>query len=233
MIEDACHALGATYQYKNKILNVGSCFHSDICVFSLHPVKTITSGEGGVVTTNNKTFYERMHLLRSHGIIRTKNHWNYDIKCLGFNYRLSDLNNALALSQIKKIDRFISIRKNIFNFYKKNLIDNKIISLPEFKNINFSSFHLFLIKINFDKLVKKKDFFIKKILKDKIILQFHYKPIFFFKKIFKKKILKKNYPGSYEYFRSFVSLPLFVGLSNKELIFIVKKIKSFIIKYSK
>ena len=232
LIEDACHALGAKYQHNNKILNVGSCFHSDICAFSLHPVKTITSGEGGVVTTNNKFFYERMSLLRSHGIVRSKSHWNYDIERLGFNYRLSDLNSALALSQIKKIKRFISIRKNIFNFYKKNLIDSKKIILPEFKNINNSSFHLFLVKINFDELVKKKDFFIKKIFNDKIILQFHYKPIFFFKKIYKKKILKKNYPGSYEYFKSFISLPIYVGLSRKELIFVVKKIKSFIIKYS-
>jgi len=232
LIEDACHALGAKYQHKNKTLSVGSCFHSDICVFSLHPVKTITSGEGGIVTTNNKFFYDRMLLLRSHGIVRSKSHWNYNIERLGFNYRLSDLNSALALSQIKKINRFISIRKNIFNFYKKNLIDNKKIKLPEFKNINNASFHLFLIKINFDELIKKKDFFIKKIFNDKIILQFHYKPIFFFKKIYKKKILKKNYPGSYEYFKSFISLPIYVGLSRKELIFIVKKIKSFIIKYS-
>jgi dTDP-4-amino-4,6-dideoxygalactose transaminase len=232
LIEDACHALGAKYHYNNKILNVGSCFHSDICTFSLHPVKTITSGEGGVVTTNNKFLYKRIRLLRSHGIVRSKSHWNYDIERLGFNYRLSDLNSALALSQIKKINRFILIRKNIFNFYKKNLIDNKKIKLPEFKNINNSSFHLFLVKINFDKLTKKKDFFIKKIFNDKIILQFHYKPIFFFKKIYKKKILKKNYSGSYEYFKSFVSLPIYVGLSRKELIFIVKKIKSFITKYS-
>jgi dTDP-4-amino-4,6-dideoxygalactose transaminase len=233
LIEDACHALGAKYKYKNKIVNIGSCLHSDICVFSLHPVKTITSGEGGIVTTNNRIFYKKMHLLRSHGIIRSKYHWNYEISSCGFNYRLSDLNNALALSQIKKINKFISIRKNIFNFYKKNLIDNKIVTLPDFKNIEFSSFHLFLIKIDFNKLAKKKNFFIKTMLKNKIILQFHYKPIFFFKKIFKNKISQNDYPGSLEYFKSFISLPLFVGLSTKELIFIVKKIRSFIVTNSK
>jgi dTDP-4-amino-4,6-dideoxygalactose transaminase len=104
LIEDACHALGAEYLYKNNYLRVGSCKHSDISVFSLHPVKTITAGEGGLVTTNKKILYNRIVSLRSHGINKDKNyHWKYNINKPGFNYRLSDLNCALGLSQIKKI----------------------------------------------------------------------------------------------------------------------------------
>ena len=107
LIEDACHALGAKYKFKEKYINIGSCKHSDIAVFSLHPVKTITSGEGGVITTNNKILYNRQKMLRSHYIIREnkKKHWKYQINKIGFNYRLSDINCALGLSQFKKINK--------------------------------------------------------------------------------------------------------------------------------
>ena len=118
LIEDACHALGAKYKHNFKDIYIGSCKHSDIAVFSLHPVKTITAGEGGLVTTNNKLIYQRILELRSHGIIRDKNyHWKYNIYEPGFNYRLSDINCALAISQLKKINLFIRYRKKIFSYY--------------------------------------------------------------------------------------------------------------------
>ena len=101
LIEDACHALGAKYKVGKDVFNIGSCAHSDFCVFSLHPVKTITSGEGGLVTTNNQSFSKKIKLLRSHGIIKSS-HWKYDIKFPALNYRLSDINCALSLSQLKK-----------------------------------------------------------------------------------------------------------------------------------
>ena len=106
LIEDACHAMGAKYAYKKKYLYVGSCYHSDISTFSLHPVKTITAGEGGVITTNNKDIFDKIISLRSHGINKNKVfHWKYDVSRPGFNYRLSDINCALALSQLKQIDK--------------------------------------------------------------------------------------------------------------------------------
>ena len=227
LIEDACHALGSAYKYKNNVYKIGSCIHSDLSTFSLHPVKTITSGEGGFVTTNNINFYNKILHFRSHGIIK-KNHWNYDIKQSGFNYRLSDINCALAFSQIKKINKFIKFRKKIFNFYKKNLGYNKLISFQDFKNFNLSSFHLFIIKINFEKLSVTKDYFIKKMLKNKIFLQFHYKPIFFFKKLLKHKYHKKDFCGSMKYYKSAVSLPIYYRLSNDKLLYIINKIKLFI-----
>ena len=108
LIEDACHALGAKYKHKNKFFSVGSCQHSDISTFSLHPVKTITTGEGGVVSTNNLSLYKKIKYLRSHGIIRDKFfYWKYQINQIGFNYRISDINCALGLSQLKKITKFI------------------------------------------------------------------------------------------------------------------------------
>jgi len=146
LIEDACHALGSRYIFNKRFLLVGSCRHSDISTFSLHPVKTITSGEGGLVTTNNKLFYNRIVSLRSHGINKDKNfHWRYDLSESGFNYRLSDVNCALGLGQLKKINKFINYRKKVFNFYRSELkkIINTIV-FPSYK-ISKPSYHLFLI----------------------------------------------------------------------------------------
>lgn len=107
--------------FKNKKIFIGSCKHADISTFSLHPVKTITSGEGGLVTTNNASLAKRLFLLRSHGIRRNKNkHWKYDILQPGFNYRLSDINCALALSQLSRIRDFIKYRKKFFYYIEKN-----------------------------------------------------------------------------------------------------------------
>ena len=144
LIEDACHALGSKYFFNRKFLSVGSCNHSDISTFSLHPVKTITSGEGGLVTTNNKNFYNAILSLRSHGINKDKNfHWKYNLSKSGFNYRLSDINCALSLGQLNKINKFINYRKKIFNFYRGELkkIINTIV-LPSYK-ISKPSYHLF------------------------------------------------------------------------------------------
>jgi dTDP-4-amino-4,6-dideoxygalactose transaminase len=175
LIEDACHALGAKYLVNKKYLSIGSCKHSDISTFSLHPVKTITAGEGGVVTTNNRIIYNKIIHLRSHGIHKDKNfHWKYDVKNISFNYRLSDLNCALGLSQLKKIENFINYRKKIFNAYKASLKKfNHYINFP-FYNNNKPSYHLFLISVNFkiinftkDKLLKffkKKKYFVSIII---------------------------------------------------------------------
>ena len=103
LIEDACHAFGAQYSINNKNYKIGSCSHSDISTFSLHPLKPITTGEGGILSTNNKKFYNIAKTLRSHGIIKNKKkHWDYNVTNLGFNYRISDINCALGISQLKK-----------------------------------------------------------------------------------------------------------------------------------
>ena len=120
--------------------------------FSFHPVKTITTGEGGAVLTNNEKFAKRIFRLRSHGIIREKNYWDYDIKDLGFNYRLSDINCALGFSQLKKIKTFFKKRKAIFEFYKEKLKPyNDFFYFPKVRN-KYNLYHLFLIGINFKKL---------------------------------------------------------------------------------
>ena len=226
LIEDACHAFGAMYAHNNKKYFVGSCKHSDLCVFSFHPVKPITTGEGGAITTNNKIFAKKISLLRSHGIIRNKNYWEYDIKELGFNYRLSDLNCSLGLSQLNKLNNFNLKRKNIFKIYK-----NKFSPIKKFVKIfeptsDINSYHLILLSINFTKLNCSKNKIFNYLNKKNIFPQFHYKPIFNF--TFYKKKEKNYFPGALSYFDRTISLPAYFDLSEKNQNFIIKNIISFV-----
>jgi dTDP-4-amino-4,6-dideoxygalactose transaminase len=227
LIEDACHALGAEYLFKKKYLHIGSCKHSDISVFSLHPVKTITSGEGGLVVTNNKIFYNKIISLKSHGIDRDKKfHWKYNIKESGFNYRLSDLNCALALSQLKKINYFINYRKKIFNIYRSYFKKiNNLVSFPLYKEKR-SSYHLFLASVKFDIKKLTKDKLLQYLKKKNIFFQYHYIPIYKFK-LFDKKINLKHYKGTETYYKNTVSLPIFYNLTPAKQKLIIKRFISF------
>jgi dTDP-4-amino-4,6-dideoxygalactose transaminase len=227
MIEDACHALGAKYRIKAKNFMIGSCKHVDISTFSLHPLKTITSGEGGVATTNKKYIYDNMARFRSHGIIRDKKkHWNYDVIETGQNYRLSDINCALGISQLKKANNFINYRKKIYNTYKNKLKKyHNLIKLFEYQKSNSPSFHLFLISIDFKKIRKSKNSFMKYMLDNNIVCQFHYIPIYKFRTYVSKKLIYKD---TEYYFRNTVSLPIYYGLKMNQQNYIIKKIEEFL-----
>lgn len=226
IIEDACHALGAEYKFKNKFIKVGSCKHADISTFSLHPLKTITSGEGGIVTTNNAKIAKKIKLFRSHGISRDKKkHWQYDVVNYGYNYRLSDINCALGLSQLRKIVFFLKERKKIYNRYIDELKDfDSNLIIPNYSKTIKPSFHLFIVNINFYKLSKNKDHFIKYLLDNKILVQQHYIPIYKFS-IFNDKINK--YHSAERYFKTSVSLPIYVGLNKNQHDKIIKFIKTY------
>lgn len=226
LIEDACHALGAKYLSGTKIISVGSCKHSDLAVFSTHPVKTITTGEGGAVTTNNKKFYERMKLFRSHGIIRkNKNHWQYNIRETGFNYRLSDLNCSLGLTQLSKMSKFITFRKKVYIRYVTKLKTlNKFIKINNYNKKNKPSYHLFLITIDFEKIKSSKEIFFRYLKKNKILAQYHYIPLYKFS-FFKNK--KFYLQGSEIYYKTKVSLPIFFHYSQSQQNHVLNKIKFF------
>lgn len=228
LIEDACHALGAKYLFNKKYLPIGSCKHSDISTFSLHPVKTITTGEGGLVTTNNKIIYNKIIKLRSHGIYRNKNiHWKYDVKNISYNYRLSDLNCALGLSQLKKIKVFINYRKKIFNFYRSSLMKfRNFIKFPLY-NSNEPSYHLFLVSVNFKKISFRKNKLLELLKKNNVFCQYHYIPIYKFK-VFEKKINLDFYKGSESYYRNTISLPIFYNLSINSAKQVLKKMLSIL-----
>ena len=230
LIEDACHALGAKYLFNKSFSFIGSCKHSDISTFSLHPVKTITSGEGGLITTNNKIFYNRVISLRSHGINKDKDsYWKYNLTRSGFNYRLSDINCALGLGQLKKINTFINYRRSIFNIYKTELKKTtNSIKLPCY-NIGKPSYHLFLISVNFKKIKSSKDKLLKFLKKNNILCQYHYIPIYKFK-LFNKKINLNFYKGAEFYYKNTISLPIFYNLNIFVQRKIINKIKFFLNK---
>ena len=226
IIEDACHALGAKYKYKSNYLKIGSCKHADVSTFSLHPLKTITSGEGGIITTKDPKIAKNIRLFRNHGILRNKKkHWKYDVVKNGFNYRLSDINCALGLSQLKKVDFFLKKRNEIYKKYLNGLHNlNLNLIIPKFsKNIK-PSFHLFIINIPFKKLRKTKDHFMKYLMDKKIIAQQHYIPIYKFS-IYKKKNF--FFSGSKNYYENSVSIPIYVDLNKKKQDQIIKAIKNY------
>lgn len=226
IVEDACHALGSAYEYKNKFIKVGSCKHADVSTFSLHPLKTITSGEGGVVSTNSPKIAKNIKLFRSHGILRNnKKHWKYDIVSHGYNYRLSDINCALGLSQLKKINFFLKKRKIIYKEYFNKLNDiSPYISTPKYSSKIKPSYHLFLLNIKFNRLNKNKENFFKHLKKNKIIVQQHYIPIFKFTAYKEKLLIFRN---TEKYFNNTVSLPIFVNLKNSDQQKIIKTIKNY------
>ena len=226
IIEDACHALGSEYEFKKKSYKIGSCRHSDVCTFSLHPLKTITSGEGGIITTNKASISKKIELFRNHGIERSKKYyWKYDILGNGFNYRLSDINCALAFSQLKKIQFFLKRRKLIYERYFKELKNfSPNLLIPSYSKSIKSSFHLFLININFKKLKKNKDHFLKFMNSHKIFAQYHYIPIYKFS-IYKEK--RTKFYGAEKYYANSVSIPIYVDLNMSKQIKVIRTIKKY------
>ncbi len=227
VIEDASHAFGS--RYKNSI--IGDCRYSDAVVFSFHPVKPITSGEGGAVMSNNYKIYKKIKMLREHGIVREKNlfknkkqikPWYFEQQYLGFNYRLSDINAALGSSQVDHLKKFLKKRNNIAEIYYKNLTDK--IEFQKNHPNTVSARHLFIIKVQ-----KKihEDFF--NFLRSKgLFVQLHYIPIYrhpYYKKKFKFDI--KKFPNSENYYSTALSIPIYFTIDKKKQFKIVNLINSF------
>jgi len=221
VIEDACHALGAKYRNSK----IGSCRYSDMAVFSFHPVKSITTGEGGAVLTNNKKYYERMILLRSHGIHKDKQGKNIMAE-LGFNYRLTDIQAALGISQLKKLDKFIKYRRQVADWYKRAFAGDENIILPKEIKSNFSSWHIFVIRVANNQRRDK----LAAYLKEKGVgVNFHYPAVYghpFYRRSGYKNV-KLEKMETYQ--KSRLTLCCYFGLSKKQAGHIVKLIKGFFV----
>jgi len=224
IIEDSCHALGGSYlSYR-----IGSCKYSHISTFSFHAIKNICAGEGGAITTNYNWIKKRVDFFRSHGILKKKNHvsWMYDQVNIGYNFRLTDFQAAMANNQLKRIKSIIKKKWDISETYNKYLNKDKFI-LPK-QNIN-SGLHLYVIRIkNFT--LKKKIMLTKNIFsKFKILLNFHYKPIYRHS-YYKKKYNYKNslFKNSEIFFKEAISLPFHLNLNNKDCIYISKSLDKLI-----
>jgi len=228
IIEDASHALGSKYLNKN----VGNCKFSDITVFSFHPVKTITTIEGGIATTNNETIYKKLLLLRNHGINKSNIHLNdtlklrsfYNQELLGFNFRMNDVQAALGISQLKKINKFIHLRKKISKFYDDHLKELPL-KTQKRKLFSTSSHHLYVINL-VNKFFKRDDL-LRILKKNKINAGIHYIPIHLHSYYRNLGFKKGHFPNSEQFYKNAISLPIYPDLQFKQLKFIIKIIKNF------
>lgn len=223
VIEDACHALGAEYKVNGKWIKVGSCKHSDMTVFSFHPVKHITTGEGGAITTNSKKMCEKLRALRSHGIYKRrsvlrKKPWYYEMKDLGFNYRITDFQCALGASQLKKINRLVNRRIKIAGMYNKFFKNIKGVENP-YADDNFkSSWHIYILKIDYKYFGLTRQVFMDALKKHGIAAQVHYIPIYrqpFYKTNFKFNF--RGYPKAEDYYGKALTLPIYADLGDKDV----------------
>ncbi len=221
VIEDAAHAIGSSYPSGGR---VGNCRYSDMTIFSFHPVKTITTGEGGAITTNNKRFYEQLCCLRSHGVTRSPRvikvspgPWYYEMRQLGFNYRLTDLQAALGISQLRKIGHFIDRRRQIVALY--NAAFKGCSSLqPVSTDDSLCAYHLYVVRIDFPELKTSRKEFMEKLLLKGVGSQVHYIPVY------RQPYYRRNYtyafndyPEAEKYYKECLSLPLFPSMTDKDV----------------
>ena len=213
---------------------MGCCDFSDIAVFSFHPIKIITSIEGGIALTNDSKLYKKLSSHRSHGITSEQNYmhsrnskeiWNYQQIMLGHNYRMTDVAAALGISQLSRIDKFVSLRRKIAQYYFTNLSSTKYI-LPYQSNNSKSSYHLFPIRVNFEKCNKTQKDVFQYLQKNQIAPNLHYIPIH--RQPFYEKLgFKEGYcPEAENYHRETISIPIYPNLKKIDL----EKVVSVLIK---
>mgnify|MGYP001588226559 FL=1 len=242
IIEDASHALGSVY----KGSKAGSCVYSDMTVMSFHPVKHITTGEGGVVFTNDEKLYKKLKLFRSHGITNNEedlvfkeqayspsglNPWYYEQQVLGFNYRITDIQCALGISQLEKIDYFLRRRRRIAQAYNNAFADNKFIIIPFESTDCFTNWHLYILQIDFDALGKDRADIMRR-LKDKGVgAQVHYIPVHtqpFYQTHFGTNW--GDYPHAEAYYKKCLSIPIFPAMSNEDIDKVVNSLSKVLSK---
>jgi len=224
ILEDLAHAIGGVY----KNIKAGSCKNSDISIFSFHPLKHITTGEGGAICTNSKAIYRKLLSLRNHSMIKNNNMspWEYQIKELGFNHRISDINCALGISQLKKLPFFIEKRIALAKKYDK-AFKNTIIK-PLYTSNKKSSYHLYVILVDFKKLKITKEQLFLEMKKLGITIQLHYMPI-------NKQPLYKDLgygdektPKMDKYYKKCFSIPIHPSLKSKEQEYIIKSLRNIL-----
>lgn len=249
VIEDASHALGGNYQCGSSI---GSCKYSNMTIFSLHPVKGVTAGEGGIITTNNYKYHKALKELRSHGIYKGNfdfpglsvgdkrildikeafenkklKPWYYEMQNLGYNYRITDIQCALAISQMNKLNKFISRRKKIAKIYDRELKHLKLIKPTQIKYRDNSAHHLYVVRIDFHSLNISRAKLMNELFKKNIGTQVHYIPVPmhpYYKKL-GYKIL--DYPNTKSYYEEGLSLPMYFGLEDEMIYEICTILKQY------
>ena len=220
IIEDACHALGSTY----KDSKIGDCQYSKMTCFSFHPVKHITTGEGGMITTNDENLYKTLLKLRSHGITRedmeSNDPWYNEMQILGYNYRITDFQCALGISQLKKVNQFVEKRRNIARKYDLNI---NLPKLQENQNQK-SSYHLYVIKTK-DKETRLRLF--NHLKENNIYCQIHYIPVYWHPYYQKLGYKKGLCPKAEEFYNRIISIPIYPTLKQEEQDKVIEIINNF------
>jgi len=241
VIEDAAHALGATYANGKR---VGCCEYSLMTTFSFHPVKTIAAGEGGMITTNDAKIYRKLLRSRSHGINKLDdpyyllseafsgddlNPWYYEMQELGFHYRITDMQCGLALSQFKKLEAFLTRRRDLVRNYDLAFSGMKNCHPAQSTGRDQSGHHLYVLSIDFEASGITRGQLMRALKNLGIVTQVHYIPVPaqpFYKRL---GFEVNNYPDAKKYYEKALSIPLFYGLTDEQQLYVVKSIKEFLV----
>jgi dTDP-4-amino-4,6-dideoxygalactose transaminase len=249
-IEDASHALGAEYKINKRWIRVGNCIHSDMAIFSFHPVKPITTGEGGMVVTNNKEYYEKLLMFRTHGItkdydkfaneeirnpkseIRNAPPWYYEMQYLGFNYRITDFQCALGISQLKKLDKFIHRRREIVEMYNEVFKNIEEIIIPYEKQDVKSGWHIYVIRLKLNRLKTTRREMFEALRAENIGVQVHYIPVYYYPYYQKLGYKRGLCPNAERYYEGAITLPLFPKMSDRDVNKVIVTLKKIIHQHS-
>ena len=240
IIEDAAHALGAAYEDGKP---VGSCAYSDMTIFSFHPVKIMATGEGGMVTTNSEPIYRALLRLRAHGITKgddpfrypelaytdgVRNPWYYEMQELGYNYRITDMQCALGISQIARLDRFLARRRELALRYDRILAEIPHIEPAQRDGRSRSGHHLYPVRIDFGKTRYSRAALMTELTARHIICQVHYIPVHYHPYYREHGLRDARFPVAEAYYDQALSLPLYYGLTDDDQDYVVRQLKELL-----
>ncbi len=232
VVEDASHALGGQYQGRY----VGCCLYSDATIFSFHPVKIITSAEGGMIVTNSSKLHSKLASFRSHGITRDRAHmingdnhgdWYYEQIDLGYNYRMSDVHAALGRSQLERLDRFVSKRNELAEIYGKELAELPI-KFPRQESGTYSSYHLYVVRIMGTPKSPSRDEVYIHMKQAGVHLNLHYIPIYRHPYYEKFGYNPHEFPHSEKYYQEALTLPLYPAMTLEDQAFVISNLKNIL-----
>jgi dTDP-4-amino-4,6-dideoxygalactose transaminase len=235
VIEDAAHALPSFY--KGKIIGT----LSDVTCFSFYATKTLATGEGGMICTDNDEIANRCSIMRLHGIDKDawkryseEGNWYYEVIAPGYKYNFTDIQAALGLAQLKKIEEMLDKRKNIFDLYNEGFKDNELIKLYKIKQDRESSYHLYPIELNIDKLTVSRANFIEKLKESGIGVSVHFIPLYrhpFYRNVF--NLENKNYPVSESIYGGIINIPIWPGMKISQIEQVIDSVNTLTNKFAK
>lgn len=243
VVEDACHALGSSYRGQT----VGGCQYSDMTMFSFHPVKNAAMGEGGVITTNNPDLYQKMIRLRGHGMERNPEHftntdiafgengeanpWYYEMQDIGLNYRLTDMQCALGLSQLEKLESFKAKRQALRALYCEKLSHKNLVRPMKTAEDSDACWHIFAVFVDFEKISMPRESVMRELAARNIGTQVHYTPVHL--QPYYRNMGQPQFAGAMEYYNKTLTLPLHVKMTDEDVINVVDNLVDILIESEK